>query len=140
MGINEFILYSYPFIIIGALSSALACSIAVFKTRLNHYVLWWLMVGIVVNMLALAGENILFLAARYHYIDLTIKEATYHWVLPVLKSMYAFATWFHFWGAVAALRSWHENVIKFWLMLGTILYISVFIAMIFLSIGGHNVM
>ena len=126
MDINDLILNNYPFIILGGTAATVACLYATVVARKGHFVLWWLFIGIVINMAAMTGENALFFLARSpDFVHLNLQTANQATLLAVFKTMYAFAAWFHFWGAVAALRGWNEKRLKSILLVGTAVYVFV---------------
>ena len=116
---DKWIIAFYPFILFGSAAACAICFKAYIFTKDKAFVLNWLLLGIILNMIGLFLESSLFFGGR---ITGNLDYANNVFILPISKFLFSFGCWFHFFGALAALRGLSQKYIKSSLVWGTAIF------------------
>ena len=118
----------YPVLVIGAAAAALACAVAVWRSRRQQTPLWFVFAGIVITMMTLAVENSVYLALRLVG-DHQAWISSVPWMASI-KLSHTIGAGFHFWGAVLALMYMARGVFLVAIIGATTFILGAYIGMV----------
>lgn len=117
---DPYIIAAYPYVLTGSLLAAVICGWSAWRLRNHNIKLWWLLVGITVNMAFVVMAQLWWLAARaqtegfLHIADwMELDQAMKSPVIPIFTMGMAFGAWIHVFAALAV--NWRKDPIAPWI-------------------------